>query len=403
MQTPPNFDSMLHSRTGMHAYGDNYTHESNASHFQAPFTGLNNAYGPGTYGAMSNMVPDQEAQTPRIFLQTADQLQMQAQRGGFEGSGDGFEGYGASTGDQDGCAQYGGPATPARKASKKAGGHKNKGGENSVPTPLSKKSKRTGQDTAKGNLKRNDGRKQRKDSVMQVDDAVVDNLQQQQALPFNEDFYTHANHDNFGNIPIANDTGCGIGGNFGGQINGNVPNFSFPFITPGPQQVKPLTSSPADMNGGFTTGGFVAGLPARHNSGNIGNTGITPAFNSFGFDTGSNFTMPSNNSLDNSDYGAFGGSSNGMNSSFSSSGSGEVSTNGSQSDQAATMSFNAGAGADGTAGVGLGMDMGTDVNSGPWMPQMGGELDADIDMGLGGAGDDNDNFISSLLAQDLFQ
>lgn len=386
MQAPPNFDSMLHSRTGMHAYGDNYTHESNASQSQAPFTGLNIAYGPGTYGAMPYMVPDQEAQIPRVFQQTADQLQMQAQRGGFEG-------YGASAGDQGGRVEYGDSATPARKASKKAGNT----GEGGDPTPLSIKTMKKSQDSGKGNLKRDAGRKQRKDSVMQVDDAVVTNFQQQ-APPFHNDSYTHTNNDNYGNIPIANETGLGIGSNFGGQVNSSVPNFSFPFNIHDTQQMQPLAASPTDMNGDFTANGFVGGLPAPHNGGNSGNTGITPDFNSFSFDAGANFNMPGNNNFDNIDFGAFGGSSNGLDGSFSSSGSGDVSTNGSQSDHA-TMSFDAGAGADGATGVGLGMSMGTDMNVGPWMPQMGGTLDSDMDMGL----TENEDSIYNLLAQDHFQ
>lgn len=353
VQAPPNFDNMLHSRTGMHSHGEAYMHGGHGSNF-GMFTGLNNSYGLTGYGGDQgmgkngvDMMMDHGSQYNDPSHFTDDQLQMYAQHAG----------YGSYGGDQQAHGSRGN-ATPARKARKQM--TRDDDGEGTAP-PLSKKDRKKNRDYAKQAKKDKASRKNRKDSVHDYD---VSGEQQ------TGNFFTD---ENFGNIPIANDTGRGFDQTFGQ----NMPNITYPMTTFEQQQAPTLTASPTDI--GFD---FKGGLPLPSTMPNFQNnsTGITPHFNNFSFgDTnnfgshGADFPMQTTEFDGFEDYTHFGGNvnDNGMatlNSSFSS--SNDTSTAGSQGDQTLpSMQFSADDGAGlrlantwmpDTTGTGMGMGMGDD-------------------------------------------
>lgn len=357
-QPPPNFDNILHSRTGMSVYGGDYMDDIQNYNFAAPFSGQSTNYAPGSFNggeivgvSGGDMMVDQGSYFAGL---TADQLQMHAQNNEISGFGNKQQSY-----DRDGVAAST-PRTAMKQSSRAAE-------EQGSTTPLDKKSKKNkSQDSTKRATKqRGGGNKARKDSAHERH-----NSDEQQAIVYNNDI--------FGNIPISNDTGRG----FGQVYDQGMPNFSTPLTTYEHQPAPTLTASPTAMGGGFD---FSAAGFGNANNG----TGITPYFNNFSFGPNTNggdgYAMPGADP--NTGYGHVGPldgmGGNGMSTnptSFSS--SNNTSVTGSQGDQSFSgMQFITGGGAEN--GLGLG-----DV----YMPEMGTSMTVD----MGGEGE-QDHDVFSLL------
>lgn len=156
MPPPPNFDRMLHSRTGVHTYGGDFSNFGDESNFG------------GMMGGMQKETGNQNARM-----------------GGYDNQE--YGGYGQS---ED-------FATPARKVMKQSARYE---GSDGTATPVGKKTKKKSQGTTTSGAKQNP----RKDSVR----GGELNGEQHALAAFDSNF------DHFGNITIANDTGRGYGPNF---------------------------------------------------------------------------------------------------------------------------------------------------------------------------------------------
>lgn len=318
---PPNFDRMLHSRTGMHTYGAEFGHYNGESNFGGMMAGMRNESGnqntsPGGYGKMAGQGHDGFSQS-----QYADDF-----------------------------------VVPARRAMKQSA---HREGSVGTATPVGKKTKKKNRDAISAAPKRTS----RKDS----DHGGELGGEQRAAADFNSDF------DHFGKIPIANDTGRGYAQ--------TMPNFSNTFTTYPPPPAPTMTASLTDLE----KNNFMAGLPSMtYNTTTTANsTGITPQFNDFNFASGDHSTLGDGLIMPTTEAGhgsfdsfgtvnSFGGDgmrgvNNTQNSSFAS--SNDTSVAGSLSDQM-LPSMHFGGHDDDAVGLGLG---------GPWASQ-GSDVVMSMDM-----------------------